>query len=126
VTSQRGGSLAVEVPSDEPGAIGRILGRLAEAGVRIEGNAKSGTTLRVLTPDLALAHAALQRQGVVSTQSDVLVITVVSEAGGVSQALQRATEAGLKITFMYLVSESRIVVEADDLDALAALFPAGA
>lgn len=70
--SGRGGSLAAEVPTEEPGAIERILGRL---------------------------------------------ITV-------SQALRRATEAGLRITFMYLVSQSRIVVGADDLDALAAHFAA--
>jgi hypothetical protein len=53
----RPASLSIELGADTPHAIGDVLGRLAQAGITVGGNAKSGNTLHVLTADVA-AHAA--------------------------------------------------------------------
>ena len=55
---QRGTSLSIQFDADALRTIGRILSRFSEAGVRIEGSAKSGDTLRVLTADLVAVSAA--------------------------------------------------------------------
>ena len=121
MTSHRGWSFAVDVPPDQPTAIGQILGRLAEANVTVEGNAKAGAALRVLTSDRDATRAVLRRWGFEPLESEVLVVTVGREPGVVSRVLQDIANAGLSIEFMYLASKSRIVIGADCLEAIAAV-----
>lgn len=115
---QRATSLAIQIDADGSGTIGRILSRLVEAGVRIDGNAKSGDTLRVLTADLDAARAVIRHLGLTSQEQEVAVIGLAEESGAIAQLLQDVAAAGLPITFIYAISMNRVVISAPDFDGL--------
>lgn len=117
---RRAVSVSVHLGADDPGTIGRVLGSLTAAGVRIDGNAKSGNTLRVLTSDPDAARDVLRKLGLACDESEVVVIDV-PEIGAIAHLLQQLSSAGISVTYMYLVHGARIVVCTSDLDALLAV-----
>jgi hypothetical protein len=122
---QRAVSLSIQFDTDDPSAIGRILSRLGVAGVRIDGNAKSGNALRVLTSDLSIARDIIRDLGLTFQESDVVVIDLPEETGAIARVLEDVAAAGLAITFMYAATQGRIVIGAPDLDGLLAVLMKG-
>jgi hypothetical protein len=122
---QRATSLAIQFDAEGPRTIGRILSRFGEAGVRVDGNAKSGQTLRVLTADLSVARDVIRDLGLTSEESEVAVIELPAEPGAIARVLQDAAASGLSITFVYAATQDRIVISAPDLDRLLAVLMKG-
>ena len=84
---RRAVSVSIHLGGDDPGTIGRVLGSLGAAGVRVDGNAKSGTTLRVFTSDPDAACNVLRKLGLTCDESEVVVIDV-PETGAIARVLQ--------------------------------------
>jgi hypothetical protein len=121
VQCHRATSLSIRLRADHPNAIGPVLGHLAQSGVRIDGNATAGNTLRLLTPDVRAARDVVSALGLDAQEAEVVVIDVPEETGAIARVLQDVAAAGLPITFMYLVTQGRMVISAPDLDGVLAV-----
>lgn len=106
---------------NRPGTLASLGESLGKAGVNIEGfcgfPAEGQAIGHVLVEDAATARQALEQAGArVTEERDVLVVDVENRAGALGQAARKIADAGVNIELVYLASDNRVVVGADDLD----------
>lgn len=113
--------LAVTLPEDRPGMLAKAVQALGVAGINLEGHAEMNGVVHVLTRDLAASRRALEAAGfmVVGEQSIVLV-TPDDRPGSAAGIYRRIADAKVNIRFCYLATRDRLVIGADDLEALRA------
>jgi hypothetical protein len=106
---------------NRPGTLASLGESLGKAGVNIEGfcgfPADGQAIGHLLVEDAAAARQALQQAGAkVTGERDVLVVDMENRAGALGQAARKVADAGVNIDLVYLASNNRVVVGADDLD----------
>src|SRR5438067_4996522 len=111
-----GRDLTVRLPADRPGELARVVDTLSRRGVNIEGLAEVDGLVHVLARDPSAARAALRAGGyTVEGELEVLVLPMSDRPGELSMVMQRLAEAGVNLRFVYLATETRVVIGADDI-----------
>ena len=111
--------LSVTLPEDRPGMLARALKAIGTAGVNIDGYAEMAGVVRVLTTDITGTRRALEREGFrVMGEQQVCVVDVADRAGAAGEVFQRIAETGINISFSYLATHNRLVIGANDVQAV--------
>lgn len=120
---------------NKPGALRAPLDALAKAGVDLLTVSLADTSqfgvLRLVARDPEAAKKVLSDAGMVASVTEVLVIEVDNEPGGLAAALGPIEDAGLAVEYMYLfgttgAGKAAIILRFEDPDAaIAALGKAG-
>ena len=112
---------------DRPGELARVGEALGGAGINIEGMmayAHEGRGFaHLLVEDSAAARRALDAAGVkVEGETDVEVIDLteadVDRPGTLGAQTRGVADAGVNLRFVYLATHNRVVIGAEDVDAL--------
>ena len=111
--------LAVTLEDDRPGTLARALGCVSAAGINIDGYAEIGGVVHVLSPDLRATHDCLQREGFrIVQETQVVLVPVADEPGAAAAVFQRLAEAHINIKYTYLATRNRLVIAADNPQAV--------
>ncbi len=121
-----GRDLTLRLTEDRPGELARVAQTLSSSGVNIEGIAEIEGIVHVLARDPSAARAALRRGGyTIDGELEVLVLPMTDRPGELSMIMQRLADASVNVRFIYLATDTRVVIGADDITrARAALAPA--
>jgi hypothetical protein len=108
------------VLEDRPGTLAALGEALGRAGVNIEGicgfTAAGKGIMHLLVEDAAAARSALADAGIeVRAERDVLVLTPEDRPGALGQIARKIASTGANIDVVYLATDTRIVIGADDL-----------
>ncbi len=113
--------LAVTLPDDHPGMLAKALQALGAAGINLEGHAEMSGVVHVLTKDLEASRTALEAAGfTVVGEQPVVLVTPEDRPGSAAGIYRRIADAKVNIRFCYLATRDRLVIGADDLEALRA------
>jgi hypothetical protein len=106
---------------DRPGTMADAGEALAKAGINIEGICGFPVSGRgvahFLVEDAAKARKALEDAGIkVTAQNDALVVDVTDRPGTLGQVTRKLANAGVNLNLLYLATNTRLVIGADNLD----------
>ena len=111
--------LAVTLDEDRPGTLARALGCVSAAGINIDGYAEIGGVVHVLSPDLRATHECLQGAGFkIVQETQVVLVDVPDQPGAAAGVFQRLAEAHINIKYSYLATRNRLVIAADNPQAV--------
>ncbi len=111
--------LAVTLPEDRPGMLAKAIVAIAGAGINVEGYAEIGGVVHVLTTDVAATRQALDGAGFQIVQKQQVVVAPVEDRPGSAAGIfQRIADAKINLRYSYLATKSRLVIGADNLDAV--------
>ncbi len=111
-----GRDLALKLTTDRPGELARVAQTLSSAGVNIEGIAEIGGIVHVLARDPGAARSALRAGGyTIDGELEVLVLPMTDRPGELSMIMQRLADASVNLRFIYLATDTRVVIGADDI-----------
>jgi hypothetical protein len=111
-----GRDLTVRLPADRPGELARVVETLSRSGVNIEGFAEMDGVVHVLARDPTAARAALRAGGyTIEGEIEVLVLPMPDRPGELSMIMQRLADASVNLRFVYLATDTRVVIGADDV-----------
>ena len=113
---------------DQPGELARIGDVLGKAGANIAGlcalpSGGGQAEVHILVHDATAAFEALQRAGIrIAAEQEVLVLEIEDRPGALGEIAHRLGEARVNLTLVYLATNTRLVLAADNLaDAKAAI-----
>ena len=114
--------LLVKLPN-EPGTLARMGEVLGNAGINIDGIAGvavgDAAEPHILVGDPTMAREALAAAGIeCGGEREVEVVPIVDQPGEMGRHLRRIAEAGVNINMVYLATGTRLVIGADDPEAL--------
>jgi hypothetical protein len=117
--------LLIEVPN-EPGALARVAAAITDAGVNISAATCTGgadhADLHILVPHAeAVRHALAITNLAVTSERDVLVVEVEDVPGVLADLARKVAEAGINIDLIYVATRNRVVLGAEDMQALRAV-----
>jgi hypothetical protein len=119
--------LAVTLEDDRPGTLARALGCVSAAGINIDGYAEIGGVVHVLSPDLRATHDCLQKAGFrIVQETQVVLVPVADEPGAAASVFQRLAESHINIKYTYLATKNRLVIAADNPQAVLEVLRASA
>ncbi len=120
-----GRDLTVRLTADRPGELARVVETLSRSGINIEGFAEIDGVVHVLARDPSAARAALRAGGyTIEGELEVLLLPMPDRPGELSMIMQRLADASVNLRFVYLATDTRVVIGADDVTrARAALGP---
>jgi hypothetical protein len=105
---------------DRPGTLADLGKALGKAGINIEGGGfpcEGEGVLHILVEEAPAARRALEEIGLeVRGERQVLVLKVEDRPGALGEVSRRIANAGVNIDLVYLATNSRLVIGADDLD----------
>ncbi|MFQ6000483.1 MAG: ACT domain-containing protein [Anaerolineae bacterium] len=106
---------------DRPGTLADMGEALGKAGINIEGScgfAIEGKGVgHILVEDAGAARRALEEVGIeVGDEREVLVLEIEDRPGALGEVSRRIANAGVNIELVYLATNTRLVIGADDLD----------
>ena len=106
---------------DRPGTLADAAEALGKAGINVEGICGFPVAGRgvahILVEDAAKARKALEGAGAkVQGERDVLVLDVADRPGTLGQIARKLAKAGVNLNLVYLATNTRLVVGADNLD----------
>ena len=113
--------IAVTLDADRPGALARAIGGVSSAGINIDGYAEMNGIVHILTAtsDLQAARRCLGEAGFREVQEqDVVVIPVQDELGAAARVFQQIAEAHINVRYSYLATGNRLVISANDAEAV--------
>jgi hypothetical protein len=111
--------LAVTLPEDRPGMLAKAIGAVGNAGINIDGYAEMDGVVHVLTTDLPSTRRVLSEAGFrVVTEQQVLLVPIEDKPGSAAKIFQRIAEAKINVRFSYLATGNRLVIGANDLEAI--------
>jgi hypothetical protein len=111
-----GRDLTVRLAADRPGELARVVDTLSRSGVNIEGLTEVDGVVHVLARDPSSARSALRAGGyTIEGELEVLVLPMSDRPGELSMVMQRLAEAGVNLRFVYLATETRVVIGVDDI-----------
>ena len=111
--------LAVMLPEDRPGMLARAIGALSGHNINIEGYAEIEGVVHLLVTDAAPARHALDDAGfLVVKEQQVVLVPVEDRPGSAAGAFQKIADAKVNVRFSYLATGNRLVIGADDLQAV--------
>lgn len=108
---------------DRPGAAAEVADALGREEVNIEGvccvPSNGYGELHLTVTDVAKARAALHQTGVkVTDEREVLMVDVEDRPGILAEVTRSVADAGINLTTLYLATNTRLVLGAEDLDGL--------
>ncbi len=106
---------------DRPGTLADMGEALGKAGINIEGAcgfpSEGKGVGHILVEDAAAARRALEEVGIeVGDEREVLVLEIEDRPGALGEVGRRIANAGVNIDLVYLATNNRLVIGADDLD----------
>ncbi len=104
---------------NRPGQGADALEALGRAGINVEGGCSSGPEglVHILVEDVAGARQALEAAGfTVGDERDVLVLSVEDRPGAAGAVLRRIADAGVNVDLLYVATNTRLVIGADDIE----------
>lgn len=109
------------VLQDRPGTFADMGEALGRAGINIDGicgvHCQDETAIHILVEDVDGARRALEASGIeVSDEREVLIMEVEDRPGVVGDVARSIANAGVNIELVYLATNTRLVIGADDLD----------
>ena len=111
--------LAVTLPEDRPGMLAKAIGCVAAAGINLEGYIEVNGVVHVLSPDLQRTRQCLNDAGFrVVQEQQVVLVPVADEPGAAARVFQRIGEAHINVRYSYLATGNRLVIAADDAQAV--------
>ena len=111
--------LAVTLTDDRPGMLAKAIGSVSAAGINIDGYTEMNGVVHVLTTDLPGARKCLNEAGFrVVQQQQVALVPVEDKPGAAALVFQRIAEAHINVRYTYLASRSRLVIAADNPQAI--------
>jgi hypothetical protein len=111
-----GRDLALRLSTDRPGELARVAQTLSRSGVNIEGIAEIEGVVHILARDPSAARAALRAGGyTIDGELEVLVLPMTDRPGELSMIMQRLADAAVNLRFIYLATDTRVVIGADDI-----------
>jgi hypothetical protein len=117
--AQMASDLAVTLPEDRPGMLARAIQAVSGAGINLEGHAEMEGVVHVLTSDADVTKSALEKSGFrVLKEQRVVLVEVEDRPGSAASIFRRIADAKVNIKFSYLATRNRLVIAADDLQAL--------
>jgi len=121
-----GRDLTVRLTEDRPGELARVVETLSRSGINIEGFAEIDGVVHVLARNPSAARAALRAGGyTIEGELEVLLLPMPDRPGELSMIMQQLADASVNLRFVYLATDTRVVIGADDVTrARAALGPA--
>jgi hypothetical protein len=108
-----------------PGALARVAAAISDAGVNIAAATCVGpgerAELHILVPHAEAAKHALAISHVaVTRERQVVVVEVEDRPGVLADLARRVAEAGVNLDLVYVATQNRVVLGAEDLPALRA------
>jgi hypothetical protein len=111
-----GRNLTIRLTKDRPGELSGVVQALSRAGVNIEGLAEVEGVVHVLARDPNAARTALRSGGyTIEGEVEVLILPMPDRPGELSMIMQRLADASVNVRFVYLATETRVVVGVDDI-----------
>ena len=111
--------LAVTLADDRPGMLAKAIGCVSGAGINIDGYAEINGVAHILTTDLAASRRCLSDSGFRVIQAQhVVLVPVADEPGAAARVFQRIAEAHINVRYSYLATRNRLVIAADDPQAV--------
>ncbi len=106
---------------DRPGTLAAMGKALGKAGINIDGlcgfPCEGRGVGHILVEDAEGARRALEAIGMeVSAERDVMILEVDNRSGSLGEIAQKIADSGANINLIYVASNSRLVVGADDLE----------
>ena len=106
---------------DRPGTLADVGEALGKAGINIEGGCgfpcEGEGVLHILEEAAAAARRALEEVGIeVRDERQILALEVEDGPGALGEVSRRIANAGVNIDLVYLATNNRLVIGADDLD----------
>lgn len=108
---------------DQPGELARIGDVLGQAGANIAGlcavaSGGGQAEVHILVHKATAAFEALQRAGIrIASEQEVLVLEIEDRPGAFGELARRLGKARVNLTLVYLATNTRLVVAADNLAA---------
>src|SRR5918994_471558 len=108
-----------------PGALARVAAAISDAGVNIAAatcvGAGERAELHILVPHAEAAKHALAISHVaVTREREVVVVDVEDRPGVLADLTRKIARAGVNLDLVYVATQNRVVLGADDLPALRA------
>jgi hypothetical protein len=111
-----GRNLTVRLTNDRPGELAGLVQTLSRAGVNIEGLAEVEGLVHVLARNPGAARSALRTAGyTIEDELEVLVLPMTDRPGELSMIMQQLGDASVNVRFVYLATETRVVIGCDDI-----------
>lgn len=108
--------LTVRLTQDRPGELAGVVETLSQAGVNIDGLAEVDGVVHVLARDPSAARAALRAAGYsIAGELEVLIMPMPDRPGELSMITRRLADASVNVRFVYLATETRVVIGVDDI-----------
>jgi hypothetical protein len=108
--------LTVRLVNDRPGELARLVQTLSRAGVNIEGIAEVEGLVHILARDPREARMALRSGGyALDSELEVLELPMPHRHGELAMVMQRLADAEVNVHFVYLATETRVVIGTDDI-----------
>jgi hypothetical protein len=106
-----------------PGTLAALGEATGAAGINVEGLcgvARGGQPeMHILVEDAPAARRALAGAGIeVSDEREVVVHEIEDRPGAAGEVARRVADAGVNLDLVYLATGTRLVLGADDLEAL--------
>ena len=105
---------------DRPGTLADMGEALGKAAINIEGvcafPSEGKGVVHILVDDVAAARRALEEVGIeVGDEREVSVLEIEDRPGTLGEVSRRVADAGVNIELVYLATNTRLVIGADDL-----------
>jgi hypothetical protein len=111
-----GRDLTLRLTADRPGELARVAQTLSRSGVNIEGIAEIEGIVHILARDPSAARSALRAGGyTIDGELEVLVLPMTDRPGELSMIMQRLADASVNLRFIYLATDTRVVIGVDDI-----------
>lgn len=117
--------LTVKLGEDRPGQLAAVVDALTRSGVNIEAVTEVEGLVHVLARNANAARAALRGAGyTIEGEREVLILPMPDRPGELAMALRRLADAQVNVLFLYLATDTRVVIGTEDvMKARAALGP---
>jgi hypothetical protein len=106
----------VRLSADRPGELAGVVQALSTSGVNIDGLAEVEGVVHVLARDPNAARSALRAGGfTIEGELEVLILPMPDRPGELSMITRRLADASVNVRFVYLATETRVVIGVDDI-----------
>ena len=113
-----GRDLTVRLAADRPGELAGVVQALSQSGVNIDGIAEVEGVVHVLARNPTAARAALRAGGYpIEGELEVLIMPMPDRPGELGMITRRLADASVNVRFVYLATETRVVIGVDDITA---------
>jgi len=110
--------LTVRLAENRPGALAGVVQALSQAGVNIDGIAEVDGVVHILARDPNAARSCLRSGGYkIEDELEVLIMPMPDRPGELSMITRRLADASVNVRFVYLATETRVVIGVDDITA---------